>query len=527
MKKRLLAALLCVAMVATLIVGCDGPTENPGPETNPPSTGTEEGSEPGSQNPGTGLSVEPVVYYPFESADEGWKVVVADGTKASNNAYPAADVVSGANRTIVYGDMALAQIKDGGVAGKTIFMNRDYALDLNFEPTNTTEYTVSFWVCGGGMSDFAPTLQYGSNIGYADNSGNEVAWANFTAGHGQSFPIVWSRNEVFDGEGGADCWPWLYDVADPQMRGYREWVMITLVCTGEEQDGISAGVKTVGAKLYVDGELMYDSHDNYMNETYFAYTWDCTLAPDLMKPTATQTFEAYFGINYWDNMYKGYLDEFYVFDKALSEDDVKTLYALGDPSNPPLVDGVGDPVENEQVLLGENSIGFNNYTQGFWQAFSDIWAVPEGQSTTVTFKNYHTNLNFANYMNAVIVLQSTATGHSGDPANAQYAEGYSEYGVFRLDHFGWLGAQNSTDNIAELGWVLDSDWNWDTFKADTHDALIEVTVTNNGATADVVIKLTAADGTVRNQSYKNIAVNGPLYFTLTCEKACLDEITVK
>ena len=41
MKKRVLAALLCVAMVATLIVGCGGPAENPTPQ---PSTGTEDGS---------------------------------------------------------------------------------------------------------------------------------------------------------------------------------------------------------------------------------------------------------------------------------------------------------------------------------------------------------------------------------------------------------------------------------------------------------------------------------------------------
>ena len=534
MKKRVLAALLCAAMVVTTLVGCTGPantpSENPGSETGS-EPGSEPGSEAGSENSGTAdnLSVKPVVYYPFESTDEGWKVVVADGNKAANNAYDVANVVSGAARTIVYGDMALAQIKEGGVKGNTIFMNRDYALDLNFQPTKTTEYSVSFWVCAGGMSDFAPTLQFGSNIAYADNAGNEVAWANFTAGHGQPFPIIWSRNEVFDGDGGVDCWPWMYPVKEPGIRGYKEWAMITLVVTGEEQDSPNAGVKTVGAKMYVNDKLVYDSQDNYMNETDFAYTWDCTLAPDLMNPTATQTFEAYFGINYLDNMYKGYLDEFYLFDKAITEDDVKALYAMGNPTNPPELDSEGDPVENKRVILGQNGdyIGFNDYTTGWWSAFSNIWDVPEGQTKTVSFKGYHTNLSFANHMNPVVILQSTATGHSGDAANAAYAEGYAEYAVVRTDNYGWLGALNTNANLAELGWVLESDWNWDTFKDDTHGASYEVSVTNHGTTADIVIKLTTADGaTVHTQAYKNIAVNGPLYFCLTCEKSCLDEIKV-
>ena len=130
-------------------------------------------------------------------------------------------------------------------------------------------------------------------------------------------------------------------------------------------------------------------------------------------------------------------------------------------------------------------------------------------------------------MNPVVILQSTATGHSGDAANAAYAEGYAEYAVVRTDNYGWLGAQNTNEHIAELGWVLESDWNWDTFKDDTHGASYEVSVTNHGTTADIVIKLTTADGaTVHTQAYKNIAVNGPLYFCLTCEKACLDEIKV-
>lgn len=525
MKRKVLAALMCTAMVATLLSGCGGQTG--GTEVSEKeSASSEKESQTDSGTQEVELSVKPVVYYPFESADEGWKVVVGDTAKASNNAYDISLLDSAAARSIVYGDMSLAQLKDEGVSGKSIFMNRDYALDLNLTPTKTSEYTISYWICAAGIADFAPTLQFGSNIGCAADAGNQVAWVNFTSAFSQQYPVVWSRNEVFDGPTGVDCWPWMYQVGDPALRGYKEWAMITLVVTGEEQQSpIADGGKTVGAKLYVNGELKYDSQDNYMNGTYFEYTWDCSLAPDLMNPTETQKFESYFGINYWDTMYKGYLDEFYVFDKAISESDVKALYALGDPSNPPEVSSADDPKENAPELPDANSIqavGKNDYTQGWWTTFSDIHEVKAGETKTFTFKNYHTNLSYANWNNGAVILQNTSKGHSvtGTENGIDPVDGYKEYAVVRLDNFGW---GSGYDNKA----VPECDWNWDAFKDATHGATVECAITNHGTTADIVMTITALDGTVYHQSYKNIAVDGDVYACFTVEKAWIDIIDIK
>ena len=57
---------------------------------------------------------------------------------------------------------------------------------------------------------------------------------------------------------------------------------------------------------------------------------------------------------------------------------------------------------------------------------------------------------------------------------------------------------------------------------DMDGAKIELSVTNNGETADIAFTATALDGTVHNQSYKGIAISGDLYYTLGVECACLD-----
>lgn len=140
--------------------------------------------------------------------------------------------------------------------------------------------------------------------------------------------------------------------------------------------------------------------------------------------------------------------------------------------------------------------------------FSDIVAVPSGESVTTTFTNWTSGLN--NWNNFVCILQSTADGHSAED-NADYAE----YGVVRIDNYGWGGGY---DNIA----VAESDWNWDTFVDDVDGATVELTVTNNGDTADVVAVVTSAAGAVHTQKYTGIAVTGDVYFCLTVDGSFID-----
>lgn len=542
MKKRVLAALLCVAMTASLLVGCGGSgsdtekgseaktesEKDTGSET--PGSETPDSEKPSTENSGTTekveLSAKPVLHYTFDSADEGgWKVVVADDAKSNNNAYDVSKVTG--SRGIVDGDASKLQVVDGAV-GKAVYLDGATGLDLQIKPTNTDAYTISFWTYADRMVNFCPSLQLGSNMAFADGQGG-VSWINVTQANWDGtddFPLIWSRNELFNVDSTNTCWPWMYSFDGVQH--VKEWVMVTIVVSGETYTGAN-GATYVGSQLYINGELKYDSLDNFNNGTYFEYTWDATLAPDIMKPTADQTFESYFGINYWDILYKGCVDDMYVFDSAISADDVAALWKMGDASVVPnYEDTTGALKDNARPLIKGTVLGSALYDQAWWTTWSDIWEVKEGETKTVTFRNYHTNISFANHMNPVVILQNTATGHSGDAANINYAEGYAEYGVVRLDNYGWKGADNTNANLDVLGWKLENNWNFDTFKDDTHNSDVVLTVTNNGSTADVVFTLTTADGSkTYTQSYKNIAVDGPLYFCLTVEKACLDILEVK
>ena len=160
------------------------------------------------------------------------------------------------------------------------------------------------------------------------------------------------------------------------------------------------------------------------------------------------------------------------------------------------------------------TVGTSDMTSGFWTEFSPIWKVPEGESRTIGFTNYSDGVE--NWDNFVVVLQNTETGHAnidGNPEGIWPVADYKEYVVVRADNFGWGDSYEGT--------VAECDWNWDTFKDDINGAHIELTVTNNGSTADIAFVARTTAGKEYHQSYKNIAIDGDLYYTLTLEKAYL------
>ena len=155
-------------------------------------------------------------------------------------------------------------------------------------------------------------------------------------------------------------------------------------------------------------------------------------------------------------------------------------------------------------------IGNENNTTGWWTAHSETIKVEEGETEKLTFWNFTGGVE--NWHNFLVILQNVGDAHA--PAdNAAYAE----YGVFRADNWGWKGALNPVDHNDQLKWVLESQWNWDTFKTDMNGAKVDLEVTNNGDTADIVANITTEAGKKYFQNYKNIAIDGDLYFCLTVE----------
>lgn len=517
MKKKIFAALLSATMVMSMMTACGSePAEQPTDESTQESSVEPSSVEPSSSEessapeesvvdePAGGLAdaealPEALYHFAMDGTDEGILTMIQSEDVGRNTGATYGVVESstyvdkdGAEQPIVI------QYADGPV-GKCTYIDGNFGLKLPVEALNTNEYTISFWLNADRLSNYGPTLQLGSDMGMADSDA-AVKWINVTqsewgTGNCKIFPVVWNRNSE------TGVWPWVY-AADDSIHGKKEWVLVTLVATGDVYNFADDGLDRVAAKLYLNGELAFDAAEG----TYGG------LAPDVL--TAEDNFECLFGINYWDSVYKGFVDELYIYDQALTDGQVASLFLEGNPNVESVAEAPAE-VEAEPVAIDHSGVtttgtvvGATDCSTGFWSEFSDVVEVPSGKSVTVNFTNYTSGL--ANWHNFLVVLQNVPEVHSAD-ANADY----KEYAVLRADNFGW-GA--GYEGIA----TADCDWDWGTFTTDMDGAKVELTITNNGDTADVVAVVTCANGTVHNQSYTGVAVDGDLYYCLTLENAFLD-----
>ena len=517
MKKKVLAALLSATMVMSMMTACGG-NEKPAASSSEPVASSSEAApteapaaeptetpvEPTEEPAASGLAEaeelpEALYHFAMDGTDAGITTLVRLDSQPGENTGATHGIAEGT--TYIDKDGAeqpiVVQYADGPV-GTCTYIDGNFGLGFDVNGFDSDAYTISFWVNADRLSTYGPTLQLGANMGMADDAG--VKWINFTqtewgANSAKIFPVVWDRNSE------TGVWPWVY-AADDAIHGKKEWVLITLVSTGSTYNYAEDGLDRVACQLYLDGVLAYDAVEGSYGG----------LAPNIMKPH--DNFECYFGINYWDTIFKGFVDEFYIFDEALTAGQVASLYLEGDPTVESVAEAPAEieaePVANDNsgVATTGTVVGSMACDTAFWSVWSDTVQVPAGESVSVNFKNYTDGL--ANWNNFLVILQNVPDVH----AAADNAD-YKEYAVMRADNFGWGGGY---DGIA----TAECDWNWDTFAAEMNGADVNLTITNNGDTVDVVAVVTGSSGTVYNQKYTGIAVDGDVYYCLSCEKAFLD-----
>lgn len=514
MKKKVFAAVLCAAMAAS-VLAC-GKTDNK-KDSTPESSSKQEATTPAEVTPEA--IPEAFAHLTFDGEDEGYSALVQNADNKGDN--------DGATYGLEKKDVTF-QYADGPV-GKALYLDGSFGIDLGLKATNTDAYAVSFWVNATRLANFGPTLQIGYNIGKAADAGKNVTWMNVTqsewgADSAKIFPIVWSRNEASDAQDGTDCWPWMYGW-DDSIHGKREWVMITIVCSGEKQNS-PLGSTTAGAQYYINGQLVYDSQANYTNNTYFEYTWDATLAPNIMQP-GSSAFEAYFGINYWDTVFKGFVDDLYVFDKALTAGQVASLYALGNPAVEtvaPAATTDGDQEAGLPAITADASavevLGTTDRTLGWWSAHSNAVELKEGASKTIVFNNYSDGVN--NWDNYIIGFVNTETKNTLTPSADNYA-GYAEYAIVRADLYGW-------GDSAYAG-TFTCSWgdNWAGFLSMMTNAKVTLTITRNGSVITMDAVILGADGaeyTSKSEITSTLTADAPCYFFVTGEKVYIEILSV-
>lgn len=163
--------------------------------------------------------------------------------------------------------------------------------------------------------------------------------------------------------------------------------------------------------------------------------------------------------------------------------------------------------DNSHVKLQGISLGSLSCDTPYRTVYSDVWEVPEGESVTKRFFHYTDGLGLWDTFSVILLSEpdTPATG-TGELEHA--------YALLRADHF---GSGSGYKNAA-----AESDWNWESFCSDMNGAEIALTVTNKGKTAEVSFTALTAEGDEYHQSYKDITTDGPLFFCLTVENACLD-----
>lgn len=150
------------------------------------------------------------------------------------------------------------------------------------------------------------------------------------------------------------------------------------------------------------------------------------------------------------------------------------------------------------LVKGTAQVGVNDFSTGWWSAFSEDYRVASGASKAVTLYCYSNNAE--NYNSPSVILRK---------------ESLEEFAVVRMDHFGW------GDGFATA--VASSNWNWDTFKPNISGSKVVITVTNNGDnTADVHYDVTFANGDTHFQNYDGVTIDSSdLNFALVTEGAYL------
>ena len=143
----------------------------------------------------------------------------------------------------------------------------------------------------------------------------------------------------------------------------------------------------------------------------------------------------------------------------------------------------------------DNVLGAEDNSTGWWGAHSEMFNVPVGKTVTTRIKNFTNGAN--NWNNFVVVLTR---------------EDNSEYAVVRADNYGW---GDSYGACLPSGGQLD----WGAWLKAMDEAMVTVSVTNNGGSADVKCVMEGNDGETYYQDYIGISpIDGDnLWFRFTVD----------
>jgi len=308
MKKKLVSVLLSVAIVATLLAGCGSSSKEATTDTTTTTEATTDTA-----------AVEEPAATDTTATDTTATDTTTDATAATAEEVPAAtyeysfdndlggavvatrvgDNEDGGNAgTLPAADATITPIYEEGVSGQALTFDSTYGLILDNAAAVGEDYTISFWVKAERFSNYGPILQLGSDLLSASTS---AKWLNITKTDwdGDMAPVVWSRNEV------DATWPW-FACGTGFVMPKQEWVHVAVSVMGSTPVTDPAdGLNYATGKVYVNGALMGTG-----NVALGTFTGDA---------------KVYVGINCWDILFKGAIDELKIYNTVLTDGQIVTL----------------------------------------------------------------------------------------------------------------------------------------------------------------------------------------------------------
>ena len=167
-----------------------------------------------------------------------------------------------------------------GVVGKALTLPGTYGVELLDDASKLGEsYTISYWMKASSVgNNFNPTLTAGTF--------SPEYWLNLTTD-----ARIWSRKGSYIENAGTGAYE-----AD-------KWQHVALVVDGSKA---GSATNTVTATLYVDGVAVQTGN----------------IAKGIMTNTGARVF---FGVNAWDAVFKGALDDVLMYSRSLSAGEIQAL----------------------------------------------------------------------------------------------------------------------------------------------------------------------------------------------------------
>lgn len=505
--KKLFALLLALVMVLSMVAcqkadpttGATEPSKNNNVPvvTDPTTQPTQPAVEPEA------LPENPLLYWGFETLE---------------GLTPVAQLKDDAGAITGLGQVDKPILVADGVVGKSLYLDGKYGYQLDMKGLDIADdsYTISFWIYAERLGDFMPIVQMGRNINSAD-ANLPTTWLNFTRGSwAETYPLAWNRNTSIPwatDENGV--FPWIAGPADV-VYGKGEWCLITLVVDGNRYTCLDDNGERIGTRYYLNGELVFDASAEFL---YYQ-----GVAPELFTGSPVDGF---IGINYWDSVYKGYIDELTVYDEALTSGQVLSLYQKGDATMTPSAPVEGGGVEEEpEIVLPEitpdanaiDTLGTTERNLAWWSEFTGSYELADGQTLNIKLNNYSNAEQF--YKNFVFGLCNSSFTTDVLPNSV---EGYAEYLVVRPDAWGWTTTANPYGTYTP---------SWTDFNAWIElmkDAEVTIEITRNGASVSGTMTFVGADGTVMTETFEALdimAADAPCYVFVGGEGAYIELLSV-